>query len=119
MNWEIGNFDVFDFLYNTGMSMADSAVSMAVFGNAGGLALGLSAAAQGTNDALNRGLNNTQAFWHGLASGTFEMLFETVSIGRFSALKESLGSGIKNIAKNIGRSSLLMHRKKRLPRLQT
>lgn len=107
VDWEIGNFDAFDFIYNTGMSMADSSASMAVFGKAGVIALGLSAAAQATNDALDRGMNNKQAFWNGLASGMFEMIFETVSIGQFSALKESLGTGIKNIVTNMGKSMLV------------
>ncbi len=107
VDWEIGNFDAFDFLYNTAMSMADSLASTAILGKAGGIALGLSAAGQGVNDALDRGLSSKQAFWNGLASGTFEMIFETVSIGQFSALKESLGSGIKNIVKNICKSMLV------------
>lgn len=106
IDWEIGNWDAFDFVYNTGMSMADSVASMAMFGKAGGVVLGLSAAAQGTNDALERGMDNKQAFWNGFMSGVFEGLFETVSIGQFSALKKSLGTGVKNIAKSIGKSML-------------
>ncbi len=107
IDWEIGDWDAFDFLYNTGMSMADSAASQLAFGKAGGIALGLSAAGQGVNDALNRGLSSKQAFWHGFASGAFEMIFETVSIGQFNALKDSLGSGAKNAFKNIAKSMLV------------
>ena len=107
VDWEIGNWDAFDFLYNTGMSAADSVVAGAVFGQAGGVVLGLSAAAQGTNDALERGLSKDQAFWSGLSAGVFEGLFETVSIGQFSALKESFAFGGKEIAKNIAKSMLV------------
>lgn len=107
VDWEIGNWDAFDFVYNTGMSMADSLASQALFGKFGGVALGLSAAAQGTNDALNRGMSNKQAFWNGFMSGVFEGLFESVSIGNFNALKESATTGFKSFAKNLGKSMLV------------
>ena len=106
VDWEIGNWDAFDFLYNTTMSGVDSATAMLTFGGAGGLALGLSAAAQGTNDALNRGMSNGQAFWNGFFSGVFEGFFESVSIGNFNALKEGATTGFKSFAKNIGKSML-------------
>ena len=107
VDWEIGNWDAFDFVYNTGMSMADSIVSTTLLGGAGGVALGLSAAAQATNDALDRGLTKEKAFWNGITAGVFEGLFETVSIGQFSALKEGASTSIKDLAKNIGKSMLV------------
>ena len=107
VDWEIGNWDAFDFLYNTAMSGADSLVAGYVFGPAGGVVLGLSAAAQGTNDALDRGLSKDKAFWNGFFSGVFEGLFETVSIGNFNALKEGAATSAKQIAKNIGKSMLV------------
>ena len=107
IDWEIGNWDAFDFLYSTGMSAADSVASMALLGGGGGIALGLSAAAQGTNDALNRGMSNGQAFWNGFFSGVFEGFFESVSIGQFNALKEGATTGFKSFAKNIGKSMLV------------
>lgn len=107
VDWEIGNWDAFDFLYNTGMSMVDSASSMALFGQAGGAVLGLSAAAQATNDALDRGLPKEKVFWNGIMSGVFECLFETVSIGQFEALKEGVSTSVKELAKNIGKSMLV------------
>ena len=115
VDWEIGNWDAFDFLYNTTMSGVDSFASTA-FGGLGGTVLGLSAAAQGTNDALQRGMSNGQAFWNGLISGVFEGLFETISIGNFNKLKDTaLNVGLKNIdrsivktiTKNIGKSMLV------------
>jgi len=108
VNWEIGHWDAFDFIYNTGMSAADSFVAGTAFGPTGaGVTLGLSAAASGTNNALERGLTKEQAFWNGLSSGIFEGLFETVSLGQFSALKQSFAFGGKEIAKNIAKSMLV------------
>lgn len=107
VDWEIGSFDAFDFLYNTGMSGADSLASGLVFGNLGGTVLGLSAAAQATNDALERGMSDGQAFWNGLVSGTFEGLFETISIGNFNKLKEVAPDDVKAIIKNLGKSMLV------------
>ena len=107
VDWEIGNWDAFDFLYNTTMSGVDSLVAGTLFGNFGGVALGLSSAAQGTNDALSRGMSDGQAFWSGLFSGAFEGLFETVSIGQFNSLKEVAPKNIKDIFKNLGKSMLV------------
>ena len=85
VDWEIGNWDAFDFVYNTGMSMADTVAATALTGGnafASGTMLGLSAAGQGVNDALERGLSDKQAFWNGFMSGCFEMAFESISIGK-------------------------------------
>ena len=64
----IGNWDAFDFLYNTGMSGIDSLTASVLPGGSGGVLLGLSTAAQATNDALDRGMSKEQAFWNGLMS---------------------------------------------------
>ena len=104
-DWMIGNWDAFDFVYNTTMSGADSFVASALPG--GSVLLGLSAAGQATNDALDRGMSKKQAFWTGLASGVFEGLFERWSIGNFNALKEVASAHGKDIAKNIAKSMLV------------
>ena len=106
VDWEIGNWDAFDFLYSTTMSGIDSVASTA-FGGGAGLVLGLSAAAQGTNDALARGMSSDQAFWNGLFTGAFEMVFESVSIGNFKALKEVPPKTVKDAFKNLGKSMLV------------
>ena len=106
VDWEIGNWDAFDFLYSTAMSGVDSMAASA-FGNFGGAVLGLSAAAQATNDALERGMSNGQAFVNGLVSGVFEGLFESVSIGNFNKLKEVAPESVKDIIKNLGKSMLV------------
>ncbi|MGN1473249.1 MAG: hypothetical protein ACI4WZ_04180, partial [Eubacteriales bacterium] len=84
-----------------------SATDSVIPGNIGGIALGLSAAAQGTNDALKRGMSDDQAFWNGFFSGVFEGVFETLSIGQLKALKASVASVPKDIAKNIAKSMLV------------
>ena len=106
VDWEIGNWDAFDFLYSTAMSGVDS-IAATAFGGWGGAVLGLSAAAQGTNDALDRGMSDGQAFWNGLVSGVFEGLFESVSIGNFQKLKEVAPNSVKDIIKNLGKSMLV------------
>lgn len=106
VDWEIGNWDAFDFVYSTVMSGADSMTS-GMLGGAGGLVLGLSAAAQGTNDALQRGMSSDKAFWNGLFSGVFEGLFESVSLGNFNKLKEVAPDSVKTIFKNICKSMLV------------
>ena len=107
VDWEIGNWDAFDFLYNTTMSGVDSVVAGTLFGGYGGVTLGLTAAAQGTNDALDRGMSDGQAFWSGLFSGVFECLFESISIGQFDSLKEIAPKNMKDILKNLGKSMLV------------
>ena len=119
---EIAGWDAFDFVYGTGMSALDSLAATAVFAplGAGGavaskvatgassLTLGLSAAAQGTNEALERGLTGKDAFWHGLASGLTETVFEYVSIGNMKGLQNSLNDGtFKTLAKNLSKSMLV------------
>ena len=107
VDWEIGNWDAFDFLYNTGMSGLDSLTAGYLLGPVAGVSLGLSAAAQGVNDALDRGMTNKQAFFNGLAMGVFEALFETVSISNLNALKEVPANTVKDLAKNIAKSMLV------------
>lgn len=106
VDWEIGNWDAYDFLYGTGMSMADSVVSRAFGPTGGAISQGLGAAGHATNDALDRGMSSKQAFWTGVAAGTAEAVFEKYSISKFDALKEVPAYTVKDIAKNIGKSML-------------
>ena len=101
VSFEIAGWDSGAFLYNLGMSMADSTVSMA-FGKAGPVILGLSAAGQATNDALDRGASNSDAFWTGLWAGVAEFAGESLSIGTFiKSLKAGSNSVIKSLAKSM------------------
>ena len=105
VDWEIGNWDAFDFVYNTAMSAADTLV-VAPLGTAGAVALGLSAAASTTNDILDRGGTNEQAFWGGIAAGVFEGFFEKFSISQLETMKDGAVKGLRDYAKNVGKSML-------------
>lgn len=100
---KIGDWDAFDFVYNTVMSGADS-MAMASFGNVGGVVLGLDAAGQATNEALKRGLSNDEALKTGFMAGAFEAIFESLSIGQFNAFKDAPVDGIQEALKNLGKT---------------
>lgn len=95
---------VWKFLYQTGMSAADS-LAAGMFGPLGGGALlGTSAGASAARDAHERGASDGQALLTGVLAGTAEALFEKFSIGNFKGLKEVPVTGIKSIAKNVAKS---------------
>ena len=77
---EIFDQNVAQFLYHTGMSIADSALLIATMGSGAGLLMGTSAAANGTRDAVERGASSSQAVLTGLAQGAAELIFEKFSI---------------------------------------
>lgn len=125
-DWKLGDRDVFDFLYGTGMSALDSAASAAAGNLAGGALantgagikaagkvaeavgggiLGLSAANSTMRDIKARGGNDDQAVIGGAVSGIFEGLFEKVSIGNFNKLKEVDPRSIRDVAMNILKST--------------
>lgn len=92
------------FLYQTGMSAADS-LAAGMFGPlAGGVMLGTSAGASAARDAHERGASDGQALLVGVLAGTAEGLFERVSIGNLKGLKDIPVTGIKSIAKNVAKS---------------
>lgn len=109
-DWKIKDWDAFDFVYNTVMSGIDSATAFALSGGVPGVGaglLGLSAAASATNDIIERGGTNEQAFLGGLAAGTFETLFEKISLGNLKALKEIPAGDFKDTLKNMAKSMLV------------
>lgn len=72
-------------VYQLGMSMADSAAvaGLSAIGIPGGtVLLGGSAGTQGMLDALERGATDGQAITMGILNGTFEALFEYVSLDK-------------------------------------
>ena len=78
--------DVWDFLYDTGMSGVDSAAAAglgAVVPYLGEVLLGGSAAASTYNDALDRGISHGDAMLTALTAGVAESLFEHMSISKF------------------------------------
>ena len=111
VDWNINvlgrDVDVFDFLYGTAMSGADS-LAAGAFGPAlGAVILGSSAAQSTMQDVHERGGNDGQALVSGLAAGIFEELFEKVSLGNLfadlgSMNKEGLKGALKMIARETG-----------------
>lgn len=96
-DWELFGQNVASFLYNTGMSMADSALQVSTLGSGATFVMGLSSAANTTKEIIERGGSNEQAFWGGLAAGTAEMVFEKFSVE--SILNLDFGDGWKDAIK--------------------
>lgn len=87
--------------YQLGMSMADSAVNAALYGQVGAVFMGGSAASSAFYDAVERGATNEQALFNGLAQGTAEALFEYVSLDHLVNMDVS-ESFLKNALKQGG-----------------
>lgn len=82
-DWELWGQNVASFLYNTGMSMADSYTQIALMGPAATVFMGGAAAASTAQSVIERGGSNRQAFSAGLAAGVAEAFFEKFSIEHF------------------------------------
>ena len=99
------------FLYQTGMSMADSVAAMAATawtgplglapGLASGFILGSNAATSAMLNAKERGVSDGQALATGIAQGAAEMIFEKWSLGNLSALKDVPVNSVKNAIGNV------------------
>ena len=77
---ELFGQNIASFLYQTGMSVADSAAQVAAFGPAATYFMGGSAAANQAKNVIERGGSNAQALWSGLAAGAAETFFEKFSV---------------------------------------
>lgn len=98
------------FLYNTGMSMADSLATLAVGGATGlhgaaDVIHGGAAASQAITDAYDRGASDSQAMSVGLLYGTAEALFEHISLGKLRMFHTSAAAG-KKTAKTLVKDML-------------
>lgn len=90
------------FLYNTGMSMADSMATLAIGGATGlhgaaDVILGGAAASQAITDAYDRGASDSQAMSVGLLYGTAEALFEHISLDKLRMFHTSAAAGKKTV----------------------
>ena len=81
-DWDLFGQNVASFLYNTGLSVGDSALQVGLLGPWATYLMGASAASQQAVNVLERGGSNTQAFWGGLAAGVAEAVFERFSVDR-------------------------------------
>lgn len=86
-DWELFGQNMASFLYNTGMSIGDSASQVALLGPWATYLMGASAASQQAVNVLERGGSNSQAFWGGLAAGAAEAVFEKFSIEKLLEAK--------------------------------
>lgn len=96
--------DVGGFLYQSGMSMADSLAVLplnAVAPGAGAALLGTAAASSSIRDTLDRGGTTGEALANGIFAGVAETIFEKVSLDSLFKLKDvnSIKDAIKNVAK--------------------
>lgn len=98
------------FLYNTGMSMADSMATLAIGGATGlhgaaDVILGGAAASQAITDVYDRGASDSQAMSVGLLYGTAEALFEHISLDKLRMFHTSAAAG-KKTAKTLVKDML-------------
>ncbi len=80
-----------EFLYDTGVSIADSALSGG-FGKAGGPLLGVGAGTDTFREALESGATQDQAYVMAAASAAFESLFESLDLERLANINTSEAS---------------------------
>ena len=101
---ELWGQNVPSFLYQTVMSMGDSAAAALMGGPLGAAALGSSAANQRAKELKEAGAGEGTILAGALASGTFEMLFEKISLDKLLSNKSvgSLGNFVKETLKQAG-----------------
>lgn len=90
-------------LYQTGMSMGDTAIRLPM--GAAGLGIaGLSASASAMDDALSRGATSGQALTSGLMTGAAEVVFEKASLDNLLSMSRAgnIQQAVKNILKQGG-----------------
>lgn len=81
-DWELFGQNVASFLYQTGLSAAESAAQVAALGPAATYFMGASAAAGQAANVVERGGTTRQALLGGLAAGVAEGFFEKFSVER-------------------------------------
>ena len=79
-DWELFGRNIPAFLYNTGMSMADSALAVSTLGTGSVYLMGMNAAVNTAKDVVDNGGTTDQALKLGLTAGAAEILFEKVSV---------------------------------------
>ena len=93
--------EVLSFLYNTGMSVADSTVLALTLGPAATVAMGGASAASYMQEAVDRGLSNKQILAGSIATGAAEAVFEYFSIDKL--LNGAMNANtVKEMLKSIG-----------------
>ena len=112
----VANHPTLAFVYDTGMSLADTAAMIVVgyfTGGAGFWAeLAVSTAMMGSrvyvsslNDALDRGVSPRTAVLYSIGTSAIESLMEAYSLGHFLNLETKLGETTLNFVKNVGKKT--------------
>ena len=86
-SWQIGGQNVWRFLYDTGMSIGDSAVGAVSFGHGLSPIMGMSAYQQKAKEMKEAGEDDGVVFGTAIASGVAEALFEYVSVDKLLKIK--------------------------------
>ena len=102
-DWTLFGQNVGSFLYNTLLSVGESASQMALLGPWATYLMGASAASQQAVDVLERGGSNSQAFWGGLAAGAAEAVFEKFSVDRLLSAKSI--NGMKDLLRETAKQA--------------
>ena len=97
------------FVYQTGMSWADSLANMAMSGGnpyLSGVLMGSGTMTSTVRSAKEKGASDSQAMGAGVAVGIFEGLFEQYSIENLSWMAKSDPRTFLDVVKNLGKSIL-------------
>ncbi len=92
-------------VYQYSLSAAESFVMGATMGPATSVVMGLNATADSYDEALNRGMSQTQAVALGITSGIFEALFEYISLDKIKIFNSTKLTGFKGRALMLLKSS--------------
>lgn len=92
-------------VYQYSLSAAESFVMGATMGPATSVVMGLNATADSYDEALNRGMSQTQAVALGITSGIFEALFEYISLDKIKVFNSTKLTGFKGRALMLLKSS--------------
>lgn len=92
------------FLFNTGMSIADSTLLVATLGPGATAVMGMGAASNTAKDVIDRGGTSEQALTAGLAAGAAEMFFEKFSVDELLSMTNvtSVKTALVNMLKQAG-----------------
>lgn len=101
---EIAGVNVPGFLYDVGLSVADSAVGIALLGKGYTVAASMGAAAQRAKELKEQGASEAQIIMGSAASGIAEAFFEKFSIDNLLKVKnaDTIGKLVKETMKQMG-----------------
>ena len=103
-DWEIGGVNIAKFAYDTGLSVAESALGAATFGKGFTAIMGMSSASQKAKELKDAGATEEQIVAGSVASGLAEAVFEKFSIDNLLKPKsaETLLGMVRETAKQMG-----------------